>query len=93
MTYTVLKPFPHINRRFTVGDVVTEVDLIGSTLAIDDLKRGKYIANSDTKTAEKAATKADLPDAVEPLAVADNATAFEVEKAMLAREIDKPHKR
>ena len=93
MTLTVLKPFPHINRRFSPGEEVTEVDLVGSRLSIDDLKKGRFVVASDTKTAEKATAKLENVIEVDPVLVKENATALEVDQAVLAREIDKPHKR
>ncbi len=59
MTLTVLKPFPHPTRRFSVGQEVTESDVVGSSISLADLKKGRFLAGADTKLAEAAIEKAD----------------------------------
>lgn len=59
MTLTVLKPFPHRSRRFTIAQEITEADVVGSTITLADLKKGRFVAGADTKLAEAAIEKAD----------------------------------
>lgn len=81
---TVLKPFPHPTRRFSVGDTVTEVDLIGCSISTPELKKGKFLAGADTAAAEKAVAKAeDKPYEGEPLAIPEGATQAQQEQAVI----------
>ncbi len=95
MSLTVLKPFPHPIRRFSAGDVISEPDLAGCVISLADLKKGKFLVDSDTKTAEKAIEKVEKSEVVADFTppVPETATALEQDRAVLAREIDKPHKR
>ena len=45
---TVLKPFPHPFRRFAIGQEIAEVDLVGSPISATELKRGRFVAGSET---------------------------------------------
>ncbi|AEI71102.1 hypothetical protein [EBPR siphovirus 3] len=94
MSLTVLKPFPHPIRRFNVGDTISELDLVGGVIPLADLKKRKFVVDSDTKTAERAIEKAE-PAIVDsaPLALPETATALEQDRAVMAREVDKPAKR
>lgn len=48
--FTVLKPFPHPTRRFAVGSTVTEADLAGCAISVEDLKSRGFIAPESTDT-------------------------------------------
>ena len=78
---TVLKPFPHPIRRFAVGDEITEADLVGCAIPLADLKRGRFVAGSDTKLAERATEKAEPATEIDVVHVPEGATQFEVEAA------------
>lgn len=59
----VAKPFNTVNRRFAVGDPVSEAEVVDRDFG--DLKRRKFIVGKDTKAADKAADRAD--QAAEPI--------------------------
>lgn len=52
---TVLKPFPHPNRRFSVGQEIAEADVVGSTISLADLKKGRFVTGADTSASSEAA--------------------------------------
>lgn len=93
MTLTVLKPFPHPSRRFSVGQEITEIDLIGGAIPVADLKKGRFIASSETRLADAAVEKAEAAEkaheAVEPLHIPDGATAAQIEASALMRDSGK----
>ena len=83
---TVLKPFPHPFRRFAVGQEIAEVDLVGSPISAAELRRGRFVAGSETKLAEKAVDQAEPEIVVDPLPIPEGATQFEVE-AIVAESV------
>ena len=83
---TVLKPFPHPFRRFAIGQEIAEVDLVGSPISATELKRGRFVAGSETKLAEKAAEKVEPEVVIDPPPIPEGATQFEVE-AIVAESV------
>ena len=94
--FTVLKPFPHVNRRFVVGDPITLADIPGSAIPFDELKSRRFIAPSDTKLAEAAEEKA---AAVEPqpesteVVIPERSTALQAAAIVLEHEVAAKPKR
>lgn len=53
---TVLKPFPHPNRRFAAGMVVSEADVAGGSISTAELLASGFLA-PERPAAPSAATK------------------------------------